>query len=39
MDKILRIQGKDVHGLVEDIAGLAAISLLLVGGLFLPALG
>ena len=39
MHKIFTIGASDFHGLVEDVAGLAAISVLLVAGLFLPAFG
>ena len=38
MDKILDKRSTDVRALIEDVAGLVAISLLLTAGLFLPAL-
>lgn len=38
MDKILDNRSTDVRALIEDVAGLVAISLLLTAGLFLPAL-
>ena len=38
MYKIVINRSTDVRGLIEDVAGLAAISLLLAAGLFLPAL-
>lgn len=38
MNKIVSFRRTDVHGLIEDVAGLAAISVLVLAGLFLPAI-
>lgn len=37
MTKILTNRSTNVRGLIEDVAGLAAICLLLTAGLYLPA--